>query len=377
MKNIFFWSPHIDPQVATVKSVTNSLKSLIKYKKNLNLNLLNVFGEWDEFVMKGVNIINLKSNKKLKNHKFKGFINSRTLYLKILFNSYFPLKKILNEKRPDYLLIHLVTIVPILLFIFNNFQTKLILRISGLPKLHILRYILWKIVSKKVAYIICPTEETRSDLIKKDIFESNKIVCIQDPIINIKNINVLKREQLEEEYEKPYLLCVGRFTKQKNHQFLLNFFFKNPDYFKDMQLIIVGNGEFEEKYKKFIKKNKLEKDIKILKYKKNIFNYIYKAKSIISCSLWEDPGFIMVEAASVNTPIITSNCPSGPKEFVGNNENGFIFDSNNEKSFKIALDNFLNTSEKDLNIKLTSAKKKAKMYTGLYNAKRLVNIIKY
>ena len=65
----------------------------------------------------------------------------------------------------------------------------------------------------------------------------------------------------------------------------------------------------------------------------------------------------MVEAASVNTPIITSNCPSGPKEFVGNNENGFIFDSNNEKSFKIALDNFLNTSEKDLNIKLTSAKK--------------------
>ena len=184
-----------------------------------------MFGEWDEFVMKGVNIINLKSNKKLKNHKFKGFINSRTLYLKILFNSYFPLKKILNEKRPDYLLIHLVTIVPILLFIFNNFQTKLILRISGLPKLHILRYILWKIVSKKVAYIICPTEETRSDLIKKDIFESNKIVCIQDPIINIKNINVLKREQLEEEYEKPYPLCVGRFTKQKKSSIPFKFFF--------------------------------------------------------------------------------------------------------------------------------------------------------
>ena len=33
MKKIFFWSPHIDPQVATVKSVINSLKSLLNIKK--------------------------------------------------------------------------------------------------------------------------------------------------------------------------------------------------------------------------------------------------------------------------------------------------------------------------------------------------------
>ena len=38
---------------------------------------------------------------------------------------------------------------------------------------------------------------------------------------------------------------------------------------------------------------------------KNVLNYIYNAKSIISCSLWEDPGFIMIEAASLNMPILT------------------------------------------------------------------------
>ena len=73
---------------------------------------------------------------------------------------------------------------------------------------------------------------------------------------------------------------------------------------------------------------------------KNVFNILKKSKCFILSSLWEDPGFIMVEAASVGTPILTSNCPSGPKEFIGNNENGFIFDSNNEKSFKMALHNF-------------------------------------
>ena len=105
MKKIFFWSPHINPQVATVKSVTNSLKSLIRYKKNFNLSLINVFGEWDQLNFKDLQKIDLLSDKKdLDKKKYKGFLNSRLLYLQIFFNSYIPLKKILKRDRPDFLI---------------------------------------------------------------------------------------------------------------------------------------------------------------------------------------------------------------------------------------------------------------------------------
>ena len=375
MKKIFFWSPHIDPQVATVKSVTNSLKSLIKYKDKLNLNLLNVFGEWNKFNHKDINIINISSNKNLINQKFKGFFNSRILYIRILIETYFPLKKLLNVNRPDYLVIHLVTAVPILLFIFNNFNTKLILRISGLPKLNIFRYLLWKTVSKKISFIICPTEETKKNLINREIFDPEKIICIYDPIINISDINSKKKQKLQNKYEKPYFLCIGRFTKQKNHQFILNFFSKNKKYLENKSLLLIGNGEYEKKYKLFIQDKKLETRIKLLDYKKNVLNYIYNAELIISCSLWEDPGFIMVEAAALNIPVLTSNCPSGPKEFIGKNESGFIFQTNNEESFKKELDNFLEISKKNLKTKLISAKKRSRFYTGLYNAKKFAKIL--
>ena len=96
---------------------------------------------------------------------------------------------------------------------------------------------------------------------------------------------------------------------------------------------------------------------------------------MISCSLWEDPGFVMVESAYVGTPIISSDCPSGPKEFIGNDENGFIFNSNDERSFKQALDNFLISSKKSINEKLISAKKRSKLYTCFYNSKKLSNIL--
>ena len=170
-------------------------------------------------------------------------------------------------------------------------------------------------------------------------------------------------------------MAVGRFTKQKNHTFLLNFFSKNYQYLEDNKLIIIGQGELEDSYNKIIKDGKLENKVEILKYKKNIFNYIYNAKCVISCSLWEDPGFVMVETAYVGTPIISSNCPSGPKEFIGNNENGFIFDSNDEKSFKKALDNFLNIPKEQLFKKTIKAKKRSRMFTGYYNYKKLSNLL--
>ena len=170
MRENYFWSPHIDPQIATLKSVSNSINSLTKYKKKSKIFLINVFGEWDEYNFDSVDKIDLISNRSLKKRKFKGFFNSRFLYFSIFFLSYFPLKRILNRNKPDYLIIHLITSIPILLFIFNKFKTELILRVSGYPRLNIFRFLIWKIASTKIKYVICPTEETKNHLLKKKNF---------------------------------------------------------------------------------------------------------------------------------------------------------------------------------------------------------------
>ena len=88
---------------------------------------------------------------------------------------------------------------------------------------------------------------------------------------------------------------------------------------------------------KLIKKLKLEKSIFLLNYKKNIFYYIKKAKAVIVTSLWEDPGFVMIESAHSNKLIICSDCPSGPKEFIGKNKGGFLFSSDSLASLKKQL----------------------------------------
>ena len=44
-------------------------------------------------------------------------------------------------------------------------------------------------------------------------------------------------------------------------------------------------------------------------------------------------GFVLVEAAYANTLIISSNCNNGPKEIVEDNQNGFLFKSNDKSDF--------------------------------------------
>ena len=126
MARLFFWSPHIDSQIATVKSVYNSINSLSKHKKKAKITLLNVFGEWDNFNFNNIDVIKLVTKRKIIKKKFKGFINSRMLYFRILLQSYFPLKKLIENENPNFLIIHLLTVIPMVLFIFNNFSNTLI-----------------------------------------------------------------------------------------------------------------------------------------------------------------------------------------------------------------------------------------------------------
>ena len=60
-----------------------------------------------------------------------GYLNSRFSYLLIFILSTIPLFKFLSKTKPDFLIGHLVTALPIFLFHFFDFKTKFILRISG------------------------------------------------------------------------------------------------------------------------------------------------------------------------------------------------------------------------------------------------------
>jgi glycosyltransferase involved in cell wall biosynthesis len=97
----------------------------------------------------------------------------------------------------------------------------------------------------------------------------------------------------------------------------------------------------KKKIEDYINKNNLNDYIKLKGFKKNIFPYFSKAKGFILPSLWEDPGFVLIEAGYCRVPIFSSNCKPGPAELIKDNFNGTVFESNNLISFKTKFKEFL------------------------------------
>ena len=126
-KKIFYWSPFLVP-IATPKAVINSAYAIEKYSDKYECSILNYFGEFNRYKKEiDKKKINLKDSLYSKIYKFlphKGKIKSRFSFLVIFILSFFPLKKIILDEKPDYLIVQLITSLPMLLLLIFKFQTK-------------------------------------------------------------------------------------------------------------------------------------------------------------------------------------------------------------------------------------------------------------
>ena len=359
---VFYWSPYLS-HVATITAVVNSAIALRKYSKNMiDISIINSSGEWSSYKNQlsnnKIKVVDIFKKEFFKNLPRYGYLKSRFSYLKIFIFSFFSLKQLIMQEKPNYLIIHLITSLPLILNFLYKFDTKFILRISGYPKLNIVRKFSWKILGKKLTKIVCPTEATKQYLIKEKIFDEKKIFVLKDPIIDISKVNNLKKDKVDYLInKKKYLLSIGRLSKQKNFLFLIKCFNLIVQKYPEYKLVIIGDGELENEIKEYINKLKLNEKITILPFQKNIFKYLYKSECFILSSLWEDPGFVIIEAASVGIPIISSDCPNGPVEFLDNGEGGFLYESNNVIDMLEVFEKYQNSSEIDKKNKILRAKK--------------------
>ena len=381
MKKIFYWSPYLT-NVATIEAVINSIKGVKKYSKFFDPILINVCGEFDNYkndlLKLDIEVIDLVF---FSYHKFlptKGFLQSRLSFLIIFIISFIPLFLLIRASKPDYLIFHLITSLPILVSNLIKKKTKFILRISGLPKYNLFRKFLWKNLGKNIYKVTCPTNGTINDLRLLKIFNDDKITLLRDPIINIKELLKMKNKKnyLNFDDKDFSIVAIGRLTKQKNFKLLIQCFDQVLNLKKNFKIFIIGEGEQRNFLQKLIEKKKLSQKIFLLGFQKNVFNYLKNANLFILSSLWEDPGWVLMEAAMCNTLILSSNCRNGPKEFLEDNRGGVLFENNSIQDFLSKFKQITELDQKQIIEKKFFSKKKAKLFTNFNHYKKLNLILK-
>lgn len=369
---VFYWSPFIT-EVATTYAVINSIKSIHKFSKNkkINCKIIDVFKEWTPYkkVLREnrIETIDLDSNLDIKNLPTKGFVKSRFTYILLFFFSIFKLHNKIKKEEPDFLIIHLISYIPLILLNIFNYKTKFILRISGFPKITFFRKFLWKISNQKIYKIFCPTLNTKFKLINENIFSETKVHLVRDPVIDLNKTHIQRNHKLPLEYswlkDKKFVISIGRLSKQKNYKFLINNFKRILEKQSDLNLVILGHGEDRDVLEKLIKKKGLSKNVFLLGYQKNVYPFIENSLFFVLTSDWEDPGFVILESMFSRKIILSSNCESGPKEIIINNQNGFLYETRDDNDF---LDKFF----KVFNFHEDISKQKKIIFKGLLTCKK-------
>ena len=247
-------------KVATIKAVINSVKGLKKFSNEYEPILVNVCGEFDNYKNEldslNIKVVDLTFFSYHKYLPYKGYIFSRISFSIIFLISFLPLIFLIKSKKPDFFICHLITSLPILVSNITNSRTEYILRISGLPIYGQIRKFFWRKFGKKISKITCPTQGTLDDLSKNNIFDINKLFLLRDPIIEIKKKKFLHYKNTfdKDDYS---IISVGRLTKQKNFQILINNFDKMLELKKNIKLFIIGDGEQKNSLDRLIIKKDL------------------------------------------------------------------------------------------------------------------------
>tara|TARA_X000000950_G_scaffold278491_1_gene369521 strand:+ start:16681 stop:17838 length:1158 start_codon:yes stop_codon:yes gene_type:complete len=381
--NIYYWCPFLS-KVATVQAVLNSAISLKKYSKNqISPHIINAVGEWGQFKNiireKNIGLVNfINSDFVYKSLPRFSYLKSRFSYFLICILSFSKLYSFLKQrKKEDVFIIHLISSLPLILILFFNFKCKFVLRISGYPQLNMFRKLLWKLCKNKISLVLCPTIATKNNLVSQNLFRPNSHYILYDPILEIEKFNKLKKEKIPESLkQKKFILNIGRLTHQKNQIFLIKNFKEILKNYPDLYLVILGEGELESHLKKISRKFNIYDKIIFIGYDDNVYKYLNNAEFFVLTSKWEDPGFVLIEAALSRAVIISSDCPNGPKEILNHGTAGFLFKSDDRDSFLGNFKKAKNETVQNLKMKKILALKNSKNYTIYRHFLSLQSILK-
>ncbi len=146
---------------------------------------------------------------------------------------------------------------------------------------------------------------------------------------------------------------------------------------KNLKLILIGYGPEYETIRNYAEELEIKDKLIILKNIKNPYPYIKKSDLLVLSSQYEGMGNILVEAITIGTPVISSNCKSGPSEILLNGKGGDLFQVSNYKQLsKKIINHFKN--KKILQKKVKFAQKKLfrfdKKIQGKIYSKVFINI---
>ena len=138
------------------------------------------------------------------------------------------------------------------------------------------------------------------------------------------------------EKKLPIVLGIGRLTEQKDFPTLIKAFAlvhrKVP-----CRLIILGEGKKRKELEDLVSSMGMTDCVDLPGFVENPFSYMSRASLFVLSSAWEGFGNVLVESLALALPVVSTDCPHGPREILEDGKYGSLVPPGNAPALAKAI----------------------------------------
>lgn len=181
-----------------------------------------------------------------------------------------------------------------------------------------------KVSYKHADAVVAVSKGVADDLSKLVWFPREAITVIYNPIID-DELYEKAREPVDYPWFKdsdiPVILAVGRLAEEKDFPTLIRAFAIVRKKVH-ARLMILGEGEKRSELEELIKNLNLEQDVVLPGFTDNPYAFMTQARLVVLSSKSEGLPSVLIEALACGTPVVSTDCPSGPREILQDGKYG-------------------------------------------------------
>lgn len=187
---------------------------------------------------------------------------------------------------------------------------------------------------------------------------------------------IKKQASIPFEIKDKYILAVGGLRNDiKQFDKLIETYAKTNLLENDIKLYVLGDGPDRIRLENLIEKLNLKDHVKLHGFKNNPYPYLKHSLFLVLCSKVEGLPMVILEALTLNTPVVSFDLKSGPSELIAHNKNGILVSNQDFKSLKTTIEYLVNNKEVLTRFK-ENTNKDLQVYSQENHLKNWCNLLK-
>lgn len=167
--------------------------------------------------------------------------------------------------------------------------------------------------------IVVVSQGVGEDMVQLLGIPGERITVIHNPSVVGAEVREKAQAPLDQAWfepdQPPVLVAVGRLEKQKDYPTMLRAFAQVRQA-GAVRLLILGEGRERPRLEALVEELGLGQDVSLPGFVANPYAYLARASLFVLSSRWEGLPTVLIEALCCGTPVVSMDCPSGPREIL-------------------------------------------------------------